>query len=679
MAKTPKSDQPTGSSQRPKRPVRPFDATEDLVLTPGGPRPRSRVYRLQPGEHVSTKGGRVRIIKTATGEVVKDLGEAGTPGTGESAPTTKLSSTTPGISDIGWIENSQWHNTGSDPIIYFSTTWVVPPAPSSSDNQTIFLFNGMQPDSGAHILQPVLQWGKSYAGGGSYWSITNWYADGQGGASVIGQALIQVNPGDVLQGVMTCTGKTTTASGTEYNYKSSFVGHPTADVTQTDSPELTWAYETLECYGANFNLPLTQCSDYPNTQLTAMYDIEIKTGTPGSSGTDATIEWFKSVNFTDCGQNCVIVSNNSPGGEVDLYYKYHTWFLVHNEVKMQPGATVTALWRSNDTHLDLFATGNDGAVWSTWWESQPGWQPWFLVHNEVKMQPGVTVTALWRSNETHLDLFATGNDGAVWSTWWESQPGWQPWFLVHNEVKMQRGATVTALWRSTDAHLDLFATGNDGAVWSTWWESQPGWQPWFLVHNEVKMQPGVTVTALWRSNDTHLDLFATGNDGAVWSTWWESQRGWLPWFLVHNEVKMQPGATVTALWRSNETHLDLFATGNDGAVWSTWWESQPGWQRWFLVDNEVKMQRGATVSALWRSNDTHLDLFATGNDGAVWSTWWESQPGWQPWFLVHNDVKMQPGATVTALWRSNDTHLDLFATGNDGAVWSIWWEASAGW
>ncbi|MGA7814055.1 hypothetical protein [Caballeronia sp.] len=98
----------------------------------------------------------------------------------------------------------------------------------------------------------------------------------------------------------------------------------------------------------------------------------------------------------------------------------------------------------------------------------PIWQPWFLVHNEVKMQPGATVTALWRSNDTHLDLFATGNDGAVWSTSWEATTGWEPWFLVHNEVKMQRGVTVTALWRSNDTHLDLFTTGNDGAVWSTW-------------------------------------------------------------------------------------------------------------------------------------------------------------------------------------------------------------------
>jgi len=66
--------------------------------------------------------------------------------------------------------------------------------------------------------------------------------------------------------------------------------------------------------------------------------------------------------------------------------------------------------------------------------------------------------------------------------------------------------------------------------------------------------------------DYFLDPGLSGNDGAVWSASWEASRGWWPWFLVHNEVKMQPGATVTALWRSNETHLDLFATGNGGAV-----------------------------------------------------------------------------------------------------------------
>ena len=84
-----------------------------------------------------------------------------TPGPGNPGPV-------PALPDIAWIENSQWQNTGADPIISFTTTWIIPPAPNSDDSQTVFLFNGLQPDDAAHILQPVLQWGGSGAGGGKY-------------------------------------------------------------------------------------------------------------------------------------------------------------------------------------------------------------------------------------------------------------------------------------------------------------------------------------------------------------------------------------------------------------------------------------------------------------------------------------------------------------------------------
>jgi hypothetical protein len=246
----------------------------------------------------------LRIIESASGKVVKDLGESGSSnGKSITAPVPPTQRSVPALPDTGWIENAQWRVGGTKPIVYFSTKWIVPPAPASSDNQTVFLFNAMQPDSGAHIIQPVLQWGPSHAGGGNYWSIANWYADGQGGGASV-RGLILVNPGDVLQGVMTCTGQT----GTEYSYKCSFVGFPSIDVTVSDVDQLTWAYETLECYG------LRQCADYPDTTLTAMYDIELRTGTPGTSGSDATLDWFPVTTFTDCGQNCSIISDASPGG-----------------------------------------------------------------------------------------------------------------------------------------------------------------------------------------------------------------------------------------------------------------------------------------------------------------------------------------------------------------------------
>ena len=303
----------------PRRPVRPLD-TEDVVLTPGGARPRSLVRELEPGQHISLKDGHVRIIETATGKVVKDLGEFATHEGGQSEPEPSQGrrgqGPTPALPDIAWIENSQWQNTGADPVISVTTSWIVPPAPSSDDSQTVFLFNGMQPDDAAHILQPVLQWGGSGAGGGKYWSIANWYADGQGGQSVH-STVKQVQPGTVLTGLMTCTQQTATG----FDYTCKFAGYPGLDISVTDVPQLTWAFETLECYGSDYTKPLTQCSDYPATPVTAMYDIEIKTGTPGQAGTDAAISWQAATNYTDCGQSCQVVSNDSPGGAVYLYYR----------------------------------------------------------------------------------------------------------------------------------------------------------------------------------------------------------------------------------------------------------------------------------------------------------------------------------------------------------------------
>jgi hypothetical protein len=284
----------------------------ELVLTPGGWRPKSVTHALEPGHHVSGKGGRIRIVRTATGEVIKDMGKAskknrfGGTGSGKKSP-----GKSPNIPDNAWIENSQWTNTSGKPIVYFKTKWVVPPPPAKNDGQVIFLFNGLQQTpSGPYILQPVLQWGVSAAGGGNYWSVTNWYVDGQSGQAIWG-ALAKVKPGHVLEGIMTLMSQT----GSLFSYGSSFIGFPaTSDLVVQDIDELGWACETLECYG------LKRCSDYPKTRRTSFYDIEIRVGKSVSLSKNAHLDWQPETYFTDCGQKCVIVSNKSPGGKVDLYY-----------------------------------------------------------------------------------------------------------------------------------------------------------------------------------------------------------------------------------------------------------------------------------------------------------------------------------------------------------------------
>ena len=298
---------------------------EEEVFTPGGWRPKSQVQIIEQGYHISAKGGKLRKINTQTGKVVEDYGEIPKLPPGERyrrysefKPGGKKLATLPGATlpapeTDDWIVNSGWTNNTGNPISYFSTRWIVPPAPTTDNGQIIFLFNGLETSNGQFILQPVLQWGSNGLFGGSYWCIANWYADGQGGTYFVSTS-VQVNPGDVLHGIMTLTNH----SGNNFDYMSSFDGHSNIDLQVTNIDELVWANETLECY------KFKQYSDYPDAALTAFYDIEIRLRTqetPTIIDSQATINWTAQNHHTDNGQQCLIVSNDSPGGVVYLYYR----------------------------------------------------------------------------------------------------------------------------------------------------------------------------------------------------------------------------------------------------------------------------------------------------------------------------------------------------------------------
>jgi hypothetical protein len=197
---------------------------------------------------------------------------------------------------------------------------------------------------------------------------------------------------------------------------------------------------------------------------------------------------------------------------------------------------------------------------------------------------------------------------------------------------------------------------------------------------QADARPPQAVTALW-SNPQHLDLFITDTHGDVASTWWEPNCGWQPLFVIDAGVVVAvPSQRVAAVWAANNTHLDLFVTGRDGQVMSTWWEGGKGWQKWFAIGPARNAASGQTVTAQW-SNPNHLDLFITGADGTVKSTFWEANPppplrkGWQDWFAIGPARNAMAGQAVTAQW-SNPNHLDLFITGADGTVKSTFWEAN---
>jgi hypothetical protein len=148
-----------------------------------------------------------------------------------------------------------------------------------------------------------LQWGPSAAGGGKYWAVTNWYVSS---SQAFYGTLATVSTGATLQGIM----QQTAVSGSNYSYNSSFVGYPAATALQVNNvPQAFWAAETLEAYGVTN--PSTQ---YPPNSNVAMSSIQILKGS-----TNASISWT-TAHASGATQRASVVSNSSPGGEVDITF-----------------------------------------------------------------------------------------------------------------------------------------------------------------------------------------------------------------------------------------------------------------------------------------------------------------------------------------------------------------------
>lgn len=283
---------------------------EEFVITPGGYRPKSLVHEIESGDALRMDQGRLLQLHPS-GKIVADFGTIPSrpartplmPGNVSFLPTPLLGmlEVVPALG-TGWIADAAWTNNTGQPITSFRTTWVVPAAPSTQSGQLLYLFNGIQ--NSTMIYQPVLQWGNNNAFGGNYWLVASWYADGQGGPA-FHSSTVQVNPGDVLVGVMTQTGHT----GTQFSYNCEFEGIANTGLPVQNIDELTWAIETLEAY------KMTKCSDYPNASRTQFTSINIQTGPVNPA-----LAWTPQNRVTDCGQHCVVVSNANPGGEVDIYY-----------------------------------------------------------------------------------------------------------------------------------------------------------------------------------------------------------------------------------------------------------------------------------------------------------------------------------------------------------------------
>jgi len=245
-------------------PVEEIRADEEMVRTPAGLRPTSKVHLVPDGGEVRLVGEEIHLLD-ATGSVLhvatNDHAKVGM---------SQATATTTGAEpeETGWVAYASWLNEASAAISSFATSFTVPPLPEDNHDQTLFMFNSIEPASGDAILQPVLQFGPSAAGGGADWAVASWYLVG---SETFFSSLVPTSAGTVLNGLITLT----SSSGADFNYDVAFTGISGTALTATKSAELVWATETLETYGT------TTGEDYPAGSLTFhAINLEMTSGTP---------------------------------------------------------------------------------------------------------------------------------------------------------------------------------------------------------------------------------------------------------------------------------------------------------------------------------------------------------------------------------------------------------------
>jgi len=161
-----------------------------------------------------------------------------------------------------WKAWTEYNNPSKVTALYGE--WKVPPPPTTSEAQILYYWNGVEPEDNSAVLQPVLQYGLTPAGGGNYWGLASWYVSD---SDAFVTQLMRVNPGDVVQGdnlilsngswVIT-GGKLGTTQTVSLVYK-------------PPSNDYTWAYQVLEAYS------VANCQvDYPTTGTIVFENIAVK-------------------------------------------------------------------------------------------------------------------------------------------------------------------------------------------------------------------------------------------------------------------------------------------------------------------------------------------------------------------------------------------------------------------
>src|SRR6266487_120479 len=321
----------------------------------------------------------------------------------------------------------------------------------------------------------------------------------------------------------------------------------------------------------------------------------------GTTGTCSRDGWC------EIGDVCEGVNTIINGVTVQKYWSQRDRACIVQSAWESPGGVLISpptVVSQTANSLDLFGLGMDNAVWHTSWNGT-GWEGWKSLEGTF-ISPTSAVS--WAENQ--LDLFALGMDNSAWHKGWDGN-NWSGWESLGGiltgaiSVVPQANPGFQGIQTDPQKSLDLFALGQDHAIWHKW-GGQSFWEDWESLGGTFISSPSAVS---WATN--RLDVFVPGTDHAVWHKWWDGA-SWGGWESLGGSVFSVPTVVSGGLGR-----LHLFALGADGTVCYKG-RGSTGWGGWESLGGFIF----SASSPIYWGWPSRLDLFALGTESDVWHRWW---------------------------------------------------------
>jgi hypothetical protein len=244
---------------------RPGSVPADFIVTPFGYFHPSCVNHLGKDD-VLRQGEKAIQRADGTYENIRQCAYPHYRADGEKAVGDERAVQQPNISH-SWVVSAS--STTSSAYGGITAEWFVPPAPSSNDGQTVFLFTGLEDiNDVVTILQPVLGWNADYRSG---WGIASWNCCVNGAANEGPHA--PVNAGDHLFGYVlssySCKGSPTCPTW-YISLNDETNGNFASLTTSNDGQTFNWVFGgVLEVYN------VVQCADYPGSGDISFFNLSV--------------------------------------------------------------------------------------------------------------------------------------------------------------------------------------------------------------------------------------------------------------------------------------------------------------------------------------------------------------------------------------------------------------------